>query len=121
MRRIFTFVALVLCVSLAWSTGCKSKTDDASALEEETTDNADASNDEAEDAQVNDDAQAQDDDDEPVIQIDAPKEGLLGGQGLRDPQDAQEDSADDGGLKLQLGGGSGYGYQRSQPSLLGSD
>lgn len=117
MRRISIFAGVFLCASLLMSTGCKPKTDNASALEEETTDAAAVESDDSEDAQADQDAA--ENSDEPVIEIDAPKEGLLGGQGLRDPQEGQDDSADDGGgLKLQLGGGSGYGYQGSQPSLL---
>jgi len=119
MIRRFSLIAVMLfSAALVLSTACKPK----SASDESTEDlsNAPASEENTENSAEDPNAAAEDDDAEdvdPVIELSAPDNALLGGQGLRNPQEKTQDDADSG-LKLQLGGGSGYGYQRSRPSLL---
>lgn len=118
IRRFFLIAVMLFSAALVLGTACKPKpasdesTEDLSNVpaSEENTENS------AEDAHAAaEDGDAEDVD--PVIELSAPDNALLGGQGLRNPQEKTQDDADSG-LKLQLGGGSGYGYQRSRPSLL---
>lgn len=125
MYRLSFATILLLAASLVLATSCKPKDTADTALDEAVQHEgaADASEDSAAEADDSDlaDSDAVDSDladgDEPEVRLNAPEGGLLGDQGLKNPQEA-DDSANEGGLKLQLGGGSGYGYQRSQPSLL---
>lgn len=119
IRRFYLIAVMLFFAALVLGTGCKPKSESnestedlsASSASEEDTRDGDVPEDEHAAAQVGDD-QA-----EPVIELNAPDNALLGGQGLRNPQEDPQDEADSG-LKLQLGGGSGYGYQRNRPSLL---
>lgn len=123
MRR-FTFATLVLLLaSLLLAVSCKSKdaTEDSAPADTQQADTDQADTDQNS-ADADADAPADDDnsagnDKAPTVILNAPEEGLLEGQGIKTPAQ-QEDTTDDSGLKLQLGGGSGYGYQRNQPSLL---
>jgi len=111
MPRLSLLLRVFLSASLLFSASCKPK-----ASEEESS--SEEANIDAPDADVAADTDTDDaSDDEPVIQLGAPDNALLGGQGLKNPQEDSKDT-EDSGLKLQLGGGSGYGYQRNQPSLL---
>lgn len=115
MYRLSFAAIMLLAASLMLTTSCKAKDTDETAIEEAVEQaDADEASDAAEDGAAEDDAA---DGEEPEVRLNAPENGLLGDQGIKNPQDT-DNSADEGGLKLQLGGGSGYGYQRTQPSLL---
>lgn len=118
MARFSLLFSIVLSAVLVCGTACTPKaSEEASPAEEAKTDVA------ASDADASDKGEGeQANEGDPVIQVNAPDSALLDGQGLRNPQEEPRGTdgsgAEDSGLKLQLGGGSGYGYQRNQPSLL---